>query len=103
MRTITVQERQTILDIALQYCGDVQSVFEIIELNDFSITEELKTGQAVVVTDTYNKKITEFYSTNSIKPATAYIETVSDSNAMRTNDNNHDLITNDNNDLIIEN
>jgi hypothetical protein len=102
MQTITAQERQTLLDIAIKYCGDAEAVFEIMNLNDVSITDVLQTGQTITVPDAYERKTVEYYRTNSVQPATAYIATV-ESNAIKTNDNNNDLITNDNNDLITEN
>ncbi|MDR2410121.1 MAG: LysM domain-containing protein [Bacteroidales bacterium] len=104
MRTINTQERQTLFDIAIMQCGDVEAAFAIMQMNDLSVTEELQTGQEISVPDTYNRRITEFYSINSINPATAYIAqaaTVAD--GIVTNDNTDNLITNDNTDLIVTN
>jgi hypothetical protein len=102
MRTVTVQERQTLFDIAIRYCGDVGAIFEIMQLNDVSITDALS-GQTLTVPDTYARRITDYYQSNNIEPATAYIEVKTENNGIITNDNQYNLITNDNNNLIIPN
>ncbi|MDR1203737.1 MAG: hypothetical protein LBL58_19175 [Tannerellaceae bacterium] len=104
MRTVIPQERQTLLDLAIEYCGDVEAVFEIMQLNDLSITEELLAGKEIIVPEPYARKITEFYQSNNIQPATAYIQTISGTTVgVITNDGKDNLMTNDNNDLIVEN
>ena len=71
MRTITTQDRQTLFDLAVQYCGGRAAVFQIAELNDLSVTEELPAGFSVIVPEVVNQKIVDYYRINSITPATA--------------------------------
>ena len=54
MRT-TTRNNQTLPDIALQECGNIEAAFDIARLNGLSLTDELKTGQTL----------------DGVKPATA--------------------------------
>ncbi|MGN6604570.1 MAG: LysM peptidoglycan-binding domain-containing protein [Ginsengibacter sp.] len=51
MRTITVSEGQTLLDIAMQYCGDASVLFDIADLNGLEVTDDLVPGQQLLVPD----------------------------------------------------
>lgn len=46
---ITVQPRQTLLDIAMQYLGDATRVVELANLNGIGITDTLTTGQQLQI------------------------------------------------------
>lgn len=71
MRTITVKDRQSLLDLSVQYCGDVQSVFDFALLNGLSITEELKTGMQLQAPPPAVKRIADYFRINGFEPATA--------------------------------
>jgi len=71
MRKVIVKERQSVADIAIQYCGDVEAIFEIAKLNDISTTELLSAGREIVVPDVINNRIVDYYANNNIEPATA--------------------------------
>ena len=44
-----VKDRQTLLDVALQASGDMESVFDIAQANDISVTEELTVGTEIEI------------------------------------------------------
>jgi hypothetical protein len=68
---ITVKDRQTVFDIAIQYCGDVEAAFDIMQLNDISATEDLPTGKELILPDVANKRVADYYKNNALSPATA--------------------------------
>ncbi len=43
-----VVARQSLLDIAIQQCGDATAVFQLAVLNGLSITDDLEAGQTIV-------------------------------------------------------
>lgn len=45
MQDITVRDRQTVVDIAIQEVGTVEASIEVAEANGISITDDLLTGQ----------------------------------------------------------
>jgi hypothetical protein len=65
---ITRTDRQSIFDVALQYCGDAQAAFEIVDMNNLSLTDTETLTLEVPIT--YNKRMVEYYHNNDIKPAT---------------------------------
>ena len=54
MLLIEIKQGQTLVDIALQYYGDSLSVFDLAKDNDIDISEELTTGQTLII---YQDKI----------------------------------------------
>lgn len=48
MKTIA-KERQTLLDIALQTCGHIETVLALAEANGMSITDRLEDGRVLTV------------------------------------------------------
>jgi hypothetical protein len=73
MKTVSTQERQTLFDIALQFCGDANAAFEIAEENDVSLSAVLTAGTVLNVpepADAPAKKTVEYYALNSVSPAT---------------------------------
>ncbi len=70
MGTVTVKERQTLLDIALQTSGSVEAVVDLALANGLSITDELSDGQVLVTAGATDAAVVERYETNGIYPAT---------------------------------
>ena len=66
--TIIRTNRQTIFDVAIQYCGDAQAAFEIADLNNVSLTDS--ETMPLEIPPVYNKRVVEYYQNNGIKPAT---------------------------------
>lgn len=54
-KTITVRSGQSVVDVALQYYGTVNGVWDISRLNNISITEQLAPGQQLIITETINE------------------------------------------------
>jgi len=67
---IIIEPRQTLIDVAIQSTGSVDAVFELAELNDISITDDLVPGSSLIVPGTYKKAIQHYYSSKEIRPAT---------------------------------
>jgi hypothetical protein len=107
MQTAIVQDRQTLFDIAIQYCGDREAVFAIADLNDLSITETLPAGSEVIIPNIINQKVVVFYRTNSIVPATATDTNTeignNTKNSIGTNNGSQMVTNNDINILIVVN
>lgn len=70
-QTIKVGEGQTLLDIAMQYCGDVTVCLAIAELNGKSISDLLTTGEQLLVPvpDISKQKIVDLFAQKGLFPA----------------------------------
>jgi len=56
MQTIKAQPGQTWVDLALQYVGDEERMFELCDLNGFGITDEIEPGVLLQCPDSDPKK-----------------------------------------------
>lgn len=72
--SITIAPRQSLLDIALQVYGQPEAIFDIAMLNDIAITDNLQSGNKLIVCNTTPSRIATIYYANGIKPATAITE-----------------------------
>mgnify|MGYP001745476247 FL=1 len=72
--TITVLHNQSLLDLALQHTGTIESVFEFAEANSFNITDDVVAGRTLVLSaETFtNKDILSYYTAKKLQPATAF-------------------------------
>ena len=72
--TITALHNQSLLDLALQHTGTIESVFELAKDNALNITDEVVAGNTLVLSaETFtNKDILSYYTAKSIQPATAF-------------------------------
>lgn len=68
---VTVRDRQTLPDIALQTSGSMEAIFDLAMANDVSITDNLIDGQELETVAVVNKKVTDMYAMDDVKPATA--------------------------------
>lgn len=57
MRNIKTGEGQALVDIAMEYCGDALRVFELADLNNISVTQELQPGTSLIIPDSEIDKI----------------------------------------------
>lgn len=69
MRIIKVSEGQTLLDIAMQHCGDVSAVYEIADLNGKSVTDDLVIGEDLKVPDAIDNRIVTMFEDTYLYPA----------------------------------
>lgn len=69
---ITVKDRQSLADIAVQYLGGVEGIFALAERNGISITAKLKDGQTLdwELADTVDATVQRIYAAQGIEPAT---------------------------------
>ncbi|MEN4762655.1 MULTISPECIES: hypothetical protein [unclassified Chryseobacterium] len=69
---IKVLNRQSILDIAIQYTGDVQKCFDIAIANGMSVSDFLTSGVTLTIPDEMEKNndVINYYASKKIKPAT---------------------------------
>ena len=68
---ITVQNNQSLFDIALITSGSADAAYDIAMENNISITDKLTSGQKLTFSGIpVNKTVVDFYTINNIKPAT---------------------------------
>ncbi len=70
MGTITVQEGQSLFDIAIQTCGAVAAVAGIARMNGLSITDMIVPGTIIYLPESMDRPVSEFYRLNRLVPAT---------------------------------
>jgi hypothetical protein len=72
--TITALHNQSLLDLALQHTGTIESVFEFAEANSINITDDVQAGKTLVLpAETFtNKDILGYYTAKNLQPATAF-------------------------------
>ena len=69
---ITVRNRETLFDIAINTAGTIEAVFELAGLNGVSITAELHAGYVLLIPDyeTKDRETGDYYQKYNIRPAT---------------------------------
>lgn len=77
MNTVVVKDRQTLLDIAIQTGGSVETVVALAEANGLGVTDDLTDGQELVTVSPVEPKIVTTYAIEGIEPATAIDKEVS--------------------------
>lgn len=65
--TININQGQSLLDIAIQYCGSIESLFDIAELNSISPTD---TVAGALLVEPVSNNIARYYAANNLIPAT---------------------------------
>lgn len=66
---ITVQPRQTLFDIAVQYLGSIEGVYQLGKLNNLMLTDELEAGQKLKLPATIQPATALFFSEGRYVPA----------------------------------
>ena len=69
---ITVKDRQSLFDIAIQYLGSIEGVWTLAERNNISITDELEDGTILKYdsADIIDTKVADHYERERLSPAT---------------------------------
>ena len=72
---VKVLPLQSLLDIAVQHTGAVESVFAIAVANGLSLTDDLPAGTEIKLPDSVNKDsdVLNYYTAKRLQPATAVI------------------------------
>ncbi|WP_367867903.1 hypothetical protein [Pedobacter sp. WC2423] len=65
-----VDQGQSLLDVALQHCGDVSVIFDIAVLNGVSVTEKLKPGTVLILPEVSDAGMVRYFFQNNFIPAT---------------------------------
>jgi hypothetical protein len=68
---IEVQKHQTLLDIAIQHTGSVESVVEIAELNGLEVTADVVPGTKLIMPEVVERRVKIFFDESDSKPVTA--------------------------------
>ena len=71
---ITVLHNQSLLDLALQHTGTIESIFEFAEANTLNITDDVVAGKilALPAEAFTNRDILAYYTAKNLQPATAF-------------------------------
>ena len=71
---VTVLHNQSLLDLALQHTGTIESIFEMAGANALNITDDVVAGNTLVLpAEAFtNKDILGYYTAKNIQPATAF-------------------------------
>ena len=70
--TVTVQNRQTLSDIAVQVYGDIRGIEALMEANGISATDSLTPGTVLECPEReYDRYMQSYVSKRGITPATA--------------------------------
>lgn len=70
MRAYQATYRQSLLDIALQECGDVSAVVEIARLNGISIAQDIEAGDILLLPEMIKSEVVRYYRERNITIAT---------------------------------
>lgn len=71
---ITVLHNQSLLDLALQHTGTIESVFELAEANALNITDDVQAGAPLYLGEGLGvrNEILSYYTAKNLQPATAF-------------------------------
>lgn len=71
MPTIKINEGQTLLDIAVQHCGNVEKAFELALANGLDFNEDLVIGDEMVTGEVAveKRKLVELFKNKILVPA----------------------------------
>lgn len=72
--TITALHNQSLLDLALQHTGTIESVFELTEANNLNITDDVQAGTPLYLGEGLGvrNEILAYYTAKNLQPATAF-------------------------------
>lgn len=72
--TITALHNQSLLDLALQHTGSIESVFELAEANALNITDDVQAGAPLYLGEGLGvrNEILSYYTAKNLQPATAF-------------------------------
>lgn len=98
MRTIQVQDRQNIVDIAIQYYGSAASVIDLCQDNNLELDSDITPGMFLLIQDTYpdsaDSDLADYLQGNSV--VVVSMSELNDGDVLGDNDGNI-IIDNDGN------
>lgn len=76
MANLKVYERQSMLDVAVQHSGGIESVFDLALMNGLSITADLNPYDTLLECESVvDSDLVDYYSNKGIVPSTAITAT----------------------------
>ncbi len=71
---IIALHNQSLLDLALQHTGTIESVFELAEANSINITDDVRAGAPLYLGEGLGvrNEILGYYTAKNLQPATAF-------------------------------
>lgn len=69
MQLISIENKQTVTDLAIQYGGKVDAAVDIALLNNLSLTEELPVGHVMQKPLVLNSAVADFFTKELKSPA----------------------------------
>lgn len=72
--TVAALHNQSLLDLALQHTGTIESVFEFAEANALNITDDVQAGTPLYLGEGLGvrNEILSYYTAKNLQPATAF-------------------------------
>ena len=70
MAEIRVLEGQSLFDLAIQTAGSMEASFLLAESNKIGIADDIAPGATLVLSETVNKDIADYYNSRNLQPAT---------------------------------
>ena len=72
--TVAALHNQSLLDLALQHTGTIESVFELAEANSLNITDDVQAGAPLYLGEGLGvrNEILSYYTAKNLQPATAF-------------------------------
>lgn len=71
MSNATVQPGQSLLDIAIQYCGSLEALGELARLNGLDVSATLTAGDVLAVPEVANKRVRRILADLGVVPASS--------------------------------
>lgn len=68
---VTVKDRQSLLDMALQTAGSMEAAFGIAEAGGLALTDTLQDGQTLETVKAVDAAVVRRYAAQGVEPATA--------------------------------
>ena len=75
MRKEKLQKHQTLLDVALQFCGGTDAFFSLANYNGFALTDDVAPGTELVLPEIVDYKNQRFFKDSIYKPITGQLAT----------------------------
>jgi len=70
MTTITVDQGQSLIDIAIQHAGDISAMFDIALVNDLSPTDDIVPGTQLIIPYVVDANLVQYLADKNYVPAT---------------------------------
>jgi LysM repeat protein len=73
MKTVIVKRGQTLFDVAIRHCGNINAVYPLSQLNNIPLHHTFVVNQELNVPALYKEKIVQYFSLNKINPCSGVL------------------------------